>query len=116
VDAENEDQALAYWGEGGDFPSLDNTEVLDGCLEFDRPDKYQRKEALASANHGRKIGPLVRCPDCGRESFRQSWLHDPYRKCHGPIQWRMGGHGKPLREYQQTPLHDVARKPAEVAA
>jgi hypothetical protein len=86
VDAENEDQALAYWD--GDVPTLDNTEVLDACLDFERPDRYQRQAALDSARHGRKAGPLVACPDCGAQSLRREWMHNPMRKCHGPIEWR----------------------------
>jgi hypothetical protein len=110
VEAEDEDHALAYYGDDPTEVPLRDTEVLDGYLEFERPDTYQRKSAFESAQHGRKIGPLLPCPDCGRESFGRSWFHDPYRKCHGPIQWRKGGHGKPIREYQQTPAHNSARE------
>lgn len=108
VVAETEDQALAYWGEGGDYPRLDDTEVLDGCLEFERPDQWQRQSAFRANRFEQKIGPLVPCPDCGAEAFRREWIHNPMRKCHGPIQWRLGGHGKLMREYRSTPMHDAA--------
>lgn len=101
VDAENEDAALAYWE--GDCPDLKDTEVLEAYLEYERPAVYQRQEALQSKGFGQKIGPLIACPGCGKTSFRQAWFHDPYRKCHGPIKWRQGGHGRPIREYDATP-------------
>jgi hypothetical protein len=106
VDAESEDKALAYWGEDpSEAPSsLKDAEVLDGYLEYERPDKYQRREAFRAHRFEQKIGPLIQCPDCGKDSFRRAWFHDPYRKCHGPIQWEIGGHGKPMRDYQQNPV------------
>ena len=113
VDAENEDRALAYWED--DVPDLKDTEVLDAYVEYDRPDKHQRQEALNSKSFGQKIGPVIQCSDCGRTAFRREWFHDPYRKCHGPIQWRQGGHGKPMREFQATPVGG-AREPAAVAS
>jgi hypothetical protein len=118
VDAENEDKALAYWADGGDFPSLENTEVLDGYLEFDRPDEFQRQEAFRAKRFEAKIGPLVPCPDCGKQAFRREWMHDPMRKCHGPIEWRETPSKDPRfrwrREYKSTPAYDAVRK--QVAA
>jgi hypothetical protein len=114
VDAENEDQALAYWGEGGDFPSLENTEVLDADLEFERPDKYQRQGAFKANRFESKIGPLVPCPDCGKQAFRREWMHDPMRKCHGPIEWRETRSTSPQyrwrREFKSTPAYDATLK------
>jgi hypothetical protein len=116
VDAETEDQALAYWGDGGDYPSLDNAEVLDGCLEFERPDKYQRQSAFRANGFESKIGPLVPCPGCGAEAFRREWLHNPMRKCHGPIEWRETPNSNPKwrwrREYKSTPVYDATRQAA----
>ena len=109
VEAEDEDQALAYWGDDPtEMPS--DGEVLDGSFEFERPDRWQRQSAFRANRFESKIGPLVLCPDCGKEAFRREWIHDPYRKCHGPIQWRLGGHGKLMREYQSTPVFGTARK------
>lgn len=109
VEAETEDQALAYWGDDPtDLPS--GGEVLDGSLKFERPDRWQRQAAFIANRFESKIGPLVLCPDCSKEAFRREWFHDPYRKCHGPIQWRLGGHGKPMREFQATPAFDGARQ------
>ena len=104
VEAENEDQALKYWGDDPTDLDLRDTEVLDGSLEFERADKYQRDSAFQSARHGNKVGPQIACPDCARTAFRRAWFHDPYRKCHGPITWKRGGRGRPIREYQQTPV------------
>ncbi|RSN13787.1 hypothetical protein DMH25_08345 [Streptomyces sp. WAC 01325] len=107
VDAENEDQALAYWGEDPtDLPS--DGEVLDGSFEFERPDKWQRKAAFKATRFESKIGPLVPCPDCKAEAFCREWMHNPMRKCHGPIEWRETNSSNPRfqwrREYQVTPV------------
>ena len=103
VEAETEDQALAYWGDDPtDLPS--GGEVLDGSLEFERPDRWQRQAAFTPNRIEGRVGPLVACPECGAEAFRRAWFHDPYRKCHGPIVWRMGGHGRPIREFDATPV------------
>ncbi|MFJ2259517.1 hypothetical protein ACIOKD_14445 [Streptomyces sp. NPDC087844] len=119
VDAETEDQALAYWSDGGDYPSLQNTEVLDGCLDFERPDRYQRQAALQSRHHGSKIGPQILCPGCNAQAFRREWIHNPMRKCHGPIQWRETRSMKPQyrwrREFQSTPVGGAPAQ-AEVSA
>ena len=107
VEAENEDEALAYYADDYTDVPLKDAEAIDADLEFARPDKYQRQMALRENRFESEIGPLLTCPDCGKESFRREWYHDPYRKCHGPIQWRMGGHGKPMREYKATPVGGV---------
>jgi len=107
VEAEDEDQALAYYADDYADVPLRDAEVLDGCLEFERPDKYQREAAFRSARSGNKVGPLVACPDCGATSFRREWFHSPYRKCHGPIQWRQGGHGRPMREFVAAPVGGI---------
>jgi hypothetical protein len=87
VEAETEDQALAYWGDDPtEMPS--DGEVLDGSFEFERPDRWQRQAAFQANRFESKIGPLVPCPGCGVEAFRREWIHNPFRKCHGPIEWR----------------------------
>lgn len=87
VEAETEDQALAYWGDDPtEMPS--DGEVLDGSFEFERPDQWQRQAAFQANRFESKIGPLVPCPGCGVEAFRREWIHNPFRKCHGPIEWR----------------------------
>lgn len=114
VDAESEEQALAYWGDGGDYPSLDGTEVLDGCLDFERPDQWQRQAAFEAQGYGSKIGPKVQCPGCNAEAFRREWIHNPMRKCHGPIEWRESPSAKPKyrwrREFKSTPAYNADRQ------
>ncbi|MET9304949.1 hypothetical protein ABZX68_06370 [Streptomyces cellulosae] len=104
VEAENEDEALAYYADDYTDVPLQDSEVLDADLEFERPDKYQREAAFRSACSGNRVGPLVACPGCGATAFRRAWFHNPYRKCHGPIQWRQGGHGRPMREFVAVPV------------
>ncbi|GAA1887594.1 hypothetical protein GCM10009837_06650 [Streptomyces durmitorensis] len=114
VDAETEDEALAYYADDWSEVPLKDAHVINGDLEFERPDKRQRQEAPQVSGYGRRIGPQIACPDCGRESFRQTWFHSPYRKCHGPIAWKTSGIGRPMREHQQTPAH-AARSTKAVA-
>ena len=100
---ETEDEALAYWDDGGDFPDLDGEQAIDGSYEIRRADKYQR-DSLRSYTG---FGPLIACPDCGKQAMRRSWLHNPLRKCHGPIKWRESKapslHYRYSREVQYTP-------------
>lgn len=113
VDAENEDKALGYWADDWSEIPLKDAEVLEGYLEFERPDKYQRQEAVraqASSNRGiSKAGPLQKCPGCEATAFDREWVHDPYRKCHGPITWHLSL-GRPRREWRRGPAFDAARK------
>ncbi|GHI91315.1 hypothetical protein [Streptomyces olivaceus] len=104
VDAETEDEALAYWADDYCDIPLKSADIIDGYLDFERPDEHQRTEAFRANRAEQRIGPLVPCPDCGRQDFRRAWFHDPYRKCHGPIRWRINGIGKPMREYEKTPV------------
>lgn len=115
VDAENEDQALAYWGEDPtDLP--DGGEVLDASFEFERPAPWQRQAAFKANRFESKIGPLVPCPDCGAEAFRREWIHNPMRKCHGPIEWRETPSQNPRfqwrREYKSTPAFSASKRVA----
>lgn len=112
VTAESEDDALAYWGDDPTDLSMDGAEVLDGDLEFSRPDRWQRQAAFRANRFESKVGPLVPCPDCGAQAFRREWFHDPYRKCHGPIEWRQGGRGRAYREHHRTPVFDGVRAEA----
>lgn len=113
VDAETEDQALAYWADDYSEIPLKESEVLDAYLEFERPDKYQTQEAFRSqamSNRGvAKVGPFQKCPGCSATAFGQEWLHDPYRKCHGPIVWRTSL-GRPTREWRRSRAFATAPK------
>lgn len=119
VEAETEDQALAYWGNDPTDYSSDGGVVIDGSLEFERPDKWQRQEAFTANRFESKIGPLIACPGCGAEAFRRVWVHNPMRKCHGPIEWRETNSTNPQyrwrREFKSAPMHDTARE-SEVAS
>jgi hypothetical protein len=113
VDAETEDDALAYWADDWTDIPLKDAEVIDGYLEFSRPDNEQRQEAFRSQGNRaeRKIGPLQKCPGCDAQAFGREWLHDPYRKCHGPIAWRTSL-GRPRRDWQRTPAFTATPKAA----
>lgn len=100
---ETEDEALAYWADSGDYPNLDGEQAIDGGFEIRRADHYQRASLT-----GAPIGPRIACPDCGRQAMRREWHHDPYRRCHGPIEWRENVHSRTpqwrySREHQATP-------------
>jgi hypothetical protein len=114
VEAEDEDRALAYYGDDWSEVPLKDAEVLCADLELERPDQYQRQDAIKASGYGRKIGPLVSCPGCGAEAFRREWMHKPLRKCHGPIEWRETSNTNPQwrwrREYRTTPVYDAARQ------
>ncbi len=106
VDAENEDDALAYWADDYSDIPLKGADILEADLDFERPDEHQRQEAFrAQANSNRgvsKAGPLQKCPGCDATAFAREWLHDPYRKCHGPIVWRLSV-GRRMREWRRGP-------------
>lgn len=112
VDAENEDEALAYWADDSTEIPLKDAELLDAYLEFERPDKHQRQEAsrarVDSYRDAPKVGPLQKCPGCDAVAFGREWLHNPYRKCHGPIDWRISC-GRPTRQWHRNPAFDAAR-------
>ncbi|MEU0783446.1 hypothetical protein ABZ341_17970 [Streptomyces sp. NPDC006173] len=113
VEAETEDQALAYWGDDPTELPRDG-EALDFSFEFERPDKWQRQVAFTPNRIESKIGPLIKCPGCDAEAFRREWVHNPLRKCHGPIEWRETSSAKPQwrwrREHKSTPVHGIALK------
>ncbi|MGW2223888.1 hypothetical protein [Streptomyces formicae] len=107
VDAETEDEALGYWADDYCDIPLKDADVIDGSLDFERPDEFQRRDAFEARGHRRHVGPEIACPDCGATSFRRAWFHDPYRKCHGPIVWKTSI-GRPRRDFQQTPVRNAA--------
>ncbi|WP_424863075.1 hypothetical protein [Streptomyces sp. MMS24-I29] len=97
-------EALEYWADGGDYPDLDGEQAIDGGFEIRRVDRWQRG-SLAGA----LIGPEIQCPGCRKLAMRREWFHDPFRKCHGPIQWRENTNASSLRrryrrEHRATPV------------
>lgn len=105
VSAESEDDALHYVGDDPTDLELSHYQAIDGDIEVQRMDRHLVTEAYASRHHGSKIGPEIACPDCGALAFRREWFHDPYRRCHGPIQWRESRIGRPRRDFHATPVH-----------
>ncbi|MFI2184563.1 hypothetical protein [Streptomyces sioyaensis] len=103
VDAESEDEALAYWDD--DYADLDlkSSDLIDGELDFQRPDEWQRQDAVEHRHHGQKVGPELQCPDCRKLSFTRDLVHDPYHRCHGPITWRPTVRGA-YRDYVARPM------------
>lgn len=90
---ETEDDALAYWADSGDYPDLSGEQAIDGSFEIRRADRYERDGIRGYVG----FGPEIACPDCGRTAMQRSWHHNPFRKCHGPIEWREYAHVKDLR-------------------
>lgn len=88
VDAETEDDALAYWADDPTDLRLDGLTAIDGSLEIQRLDRWQRQDAFRSRQQQQGIGPRIACPDCGALAMLREWHHKPLRKCHGPIEWR----------------------------
>lgn len=104
VSGETEDEALACWADSGEYPDLDGESAIDGGFEIRRADIYQR-----NALTGAPFGPHIACPDCGKQAMRREWFHDPFRKCHGPIEWRENVHSRTpryrySREFKATPV------------
>lgn len=106
---ESEDEALKYWG-NGDYPDLDGEQAIDGSFDVRRADRYE----LSANQPCSPFGPLIACPDCGRQEMQREWLHNPLRRCHGPIEWRETQSQKPQyrwrREYSRGPVYDAARQ------
>ncbi|WP_326768591.1 hypothetical protein OG978_32370 [Streptomyces sp. NBC_01591] len=98
-----EDEALQVW-DNGDYPDLDGEQAIDGGFEIRRVDRWQRSDVIRCS----PFGPQIQCPGCGELAMRREWFHDPFRKCHGPIEWRENAHARTLqwryrREFQATP-------------
>lgn len=103
VDAETEDDAIAYWVRDHTDIELDSAQVLDGELEFRRLDEFERSGLIGSP-----MGPMIACPECGDRAMSRSWYHNPLRKCHGPIVWTETKAPNPRyrwrRKFQATPI------------
>ncbi|MEU0691932.1 hypothetical protein [Streptomyces uncialis] len=97
---ESEDDALKRAHSNAWELNLSGEHAIDGGTSVRRADKWQRRDAL---DQGR-IGPEVACPDCGRTAFRREWFHDPYYRCHGPIEWT-GSPLRPRREFRSASVH-----------
>ncbi|MFJ4852434.1 hypothetical protein [Streptomyces sp. NPDC088730] len=100
-----EDEALKYWADGGDYPDLDGEQAIDGSFDIRRVDYFERS-ALAPTS---PFGPVIACPGCNAQAMRREWFHDPFRKCHGPIEWRENVHARTpryrySREFKATPV------------
>lgn len=96
VTAESEDAALKQYSDYADLPDLRHETAIDGDVTIRRPSQYERNEAMSGP-----IGPQIACPDCGKESFRRNWFHNPMRKCHGPIEWRESQNANPKWRWQR---------------
>ncbi|MFF3128564.1 hypothetical protein ACFVRD_41280 [Streptomyces sp. NPDC057908] len=112
VSAPSEDDALKYWDDPTDL-NLDSADVIDGDLEVQRIDRHLATEAFRSRHTRQHIGPQIQCPGCGTEAFRREWFHDPFRKCHGPIEWRENANARALqwryrREFKAAPVASQA--------
>ncbi|MFF2405758.1 hypothetical protein [Streptomyces sp. NPDC058092] len=99
-----EDEALKYWADSDEYPDVDGEQAIDGGFEIRRVDRWQRGSLT-----GAPIGPEIACPDCGEQAMRRKWFHNPFRKCHGPIEWRENTHARTLqwryrREFKATPM------------
>ncbi|MFD8949401.1 hypothetical protein ACFV0B_11160 [Streptomyces xanthophaeus] len=99
VSAESEDEALAQFDDG-EWPDFSREQSVNCSVDVRRPTEWERSDL-----DGAPLGPRIACPECGKLSMSPRWFHDPYRKCHGPIQWRPGYNGRAHREYMQTPVH-----------
>lgn len=108
AEAASEEDALASIAGDTWEINLSNEESIDCSDEVRRIGEFERNDAFKARHFGR-IGPEIRCPGCGRDSFRREWYHDPMRKCHGPIVWHEVAHATQLswrysRKHQATPM------------
>lgn len=112
VEGDCEDSALKNAADDCWEMDLDKESPIDGSDEVRRLDKYERQEAIRS-EYGYEYGPRIACPDCGKQSFSREWYHDPFRKCHGPIEWSEYPAPNPRyrwsRKHQAHPGTAVAR-------
>lgn len=97
ISAESEDDALKRFADYCDFPDFSQETPVDSSVEAERPDVYERLQVT-----GAPIGPQIACPDCGKLSMTRAWHHNPFRKCHGPIQWRDTGNQHLRWRYRRT--------------
>ncbi|GAA3384367.1 hypothetical protein [Streptomyces racemochromogenes] len=101
VSAETEDDALKQFADYCEFPDFARETATDCSVEVRRPTEWERRDHECNE----ELGPRIACPGCGRLSMHPRWVHDPYKKCHGPIQWRQGYSGRPFREYVEAPVY-----------
>ncbi|MFJ3878008.1 hypothetical protein ACIPW5_11165 [Streptomyces sp. NPDC090077] len=99
VSAKSEDDALNRYADYCDYPNFANEDAVDGSVEARRLTEWERSDH----EHSQQLGPEIACPSCGRLSMHPRWFHDPYKKCHGPIQWKQYPNGRPYRDHVQTP-------------
>lgn len=99
ISATSEDDALKQFEDYCDFPDFAKERAIDGSVEVRRPTEWERRDH----EYNEQLGPKIACPECGRLSMHPRWIHDPYKKCHGPIQWREGYSGRLFREYVEAP-------------
>lgn len=112
VDAETEDEALAWWADDQCDLDLSNQPPIDGSMEIQRADRWQREAAFQDGGH---VGPKVACPGCGKLAMSRKWFHNPFRKCHGQIEWRENASARApqyryRREFKATPAFDDTRQ------
>lgn len=104
VSADSEDGALKRYEDYCDFPDFTHEDAVDSSIEIRRPTEWERRD-----QEREQLGPKIACPECGRLSMHPRWIHDPYMKCHGPIQWREGYSGRLFREYVEAPVYSASK-------
>lgn len=102
VTAESEDEAIGQYDDG-DWPDFSHEQSTDCSVEVRRPTEWERADQV-----GTLMGPEIACPGCGRLSSRREWLHNPFRKCHGPIEWNPGYGGRVYRRSVWAPEYRPA--------
>ena len=109
VSGESEDAALKSHSDYCDFPDFSREQAIDGSVNIRRATHYELGDMAGSA-----FGPYIACPGCGQLSMRREWLHNPLRRCHGPIEWRESRapslQYRYRREYTWAPVYDAARQ------
>ena len=66
-------------------------------------------QGFASPKEGKNSGSWVELRDESGAVLFHRRVHDPFRRCHGPIQWRENTHASALqwrysREHKATPM------------
>ncbi|HEY9354075.1 MAG TPA: hypothetical protein VIP28_12525 [Nocardioides sp.] len=106
VSAESEDAALRQYEDYCDFPDFSREHAIDGGVEISRPERWDLDNLK-----GAPFGPRVACPDCGALAMRREWMHNPYRRCHGPIKWRESKapslRYRYSREFKSAPVYEA---------
>lgn len=106
---ESEDDALSILADDPYHVEVQNEHPIDGDITVRRITDNERSDMTGAA-----LGPYIACPDCGKLSMRPEWLHNPLRRCHGPIQWRESDawslRYRYNREHAWAPVYDAARQ------